>query len=85
MNGHGHYQRAEELAAEAPTAYDPAATAALAQVHATLALASAITDANRFRKELYAGNGEEPPVKTAGNRRAEANNAAVLAFLGDDK
>ncbi|GGQ23311.1 hypothetical protein GCM10010266_53200 [Streptomyces griseomycini] len=72
MNGYEHYQRAEELAAKAEGSYDPAAVTALANVHATLALASAITDANRFREELYAGNGEEPPARTERKRRASA-------------
>ncbi|MFE9864898.1 hypothetical protein ACFYPZ_19545 [Streptomyces sp. NPDC005506] len=85
MNGFEHYLLAEKLAADVAngSGYDLSETAALAQVHATLALAAATADATGFRKNLYAGNGEEFPDTT--KAREDAKNArladAALAFL----
>ncbi|MDB5911082.1 MAG: hypothetical protein JWP34_5199 [Massilia sp.] len=80
MNGYEHYQRAEELAAKAAngSAYDATEIATLAQVHATLALAAATADATNFRRNLYVGNGEEPPA-TAARKRNFADKSAAAA------
>ncbi|MGR3938222.1 hypothetical protein [Streptomyces sp. BRA346] len=80
MNGYEHYKRAEELIAEATRTVINSAGVPIcivsdereavlvnrAQVHATLALAAAQADATRFKRDLYEGNGEEPP----GSRQA---------------
>ncbi|MGW5447698.1 hypothetical protein [Streptomyces asiaticus] len=87
MNGYEHYQRAEELIAEATETRPNAAGIPIctvsseretllvsrAQVHATLALAAAQADATRFKRDLYEGNGEEPP----GTRKARAEAKSV--------
>ncbi|TKA13168.1 hypothetical protein [Actinacidiphila oryziradicis] len=78
MNGHEHYQRAEELAEKVSSgrAYaDAIETAMLAQVHATLALAAATADATNFRRDLYAGNGDELPATTARKKNFAAKSA----------
>ncbi|WP_329101138.1 hypothetical protein [Streptomyces sp. NBC_01439] len=81
MNGYQHYQRSEEIAAECARYGVNPETVALAQVHATLALAAATADASNFKRDLYAGNGEElPAVKTAKNR-ADRAAASAAAFL----
>ncbi|MFF5649512.1 hypothetical protein ACFY8N_13890 [Streptomyces collinus] len=68
MNGIDHYKRAEELASDAMSAFDPAATATLAQVHATLALAAAQADATAFRRALAQANGMELPTRTPASK-----------------
>ncbi|KAF4410915.1 hypothetical protein [Streptomyces lycii] len=78
MNGYEHYKLAEKYADKAHSAYDSAEMAAIAQVHATLALAAATADANNFKRDLYAGNGEELPAV----KRTEAKSSrAADAFL----
>ncbi|MFC8235139.1 hypothetical protein [Streptomyces sp. NPDC057284] len=98
MNGYEHYQRAEELMAAATKTQPNLAgievcfvgdeqanrLSAQAQVHATLALAAATADATNFQRDLYAGNGLEPPAKVARKRAAAAKSASVAAdFLPD--
>jgi hypothetical protein len=79
MNGYEHYQRAEELAKRVAAGQvygsETAATATLAQVHATLALAAATADATAFQRSLYEANGLEIPEKEARKRRAADRNA----------
>lgn len=82
MNGYEHYELAEQYAEKAHNAYDSAEMAAIAQVHATLALAAATADASNFKRDLYAGNGEELPAVTARKRSfADKNTAAANDFL----
>ncbi|MEV6732068.1 hypothetical protein [Streptomyces sp. NPDC051364] len=81
MNGHQHYQRAEEIAAECARYGVNPETVTLAQVHATLALAAATADATNFRRDLYAGNGEELPGTKTAKSRAERAVASAAAFL----
>ncbi|MEU8454142.1 hypothetical protein [Streptomyces griseoaurantiacus] len=82
MNGYEHYKLAEKYAGMAHSAYDSADMAAIAQVHATLALAAATADANNFKRDLYAGNGEELPEKTARRTSfAEKSSAAANDFI----
>lgn len=93
MNGYEHYQRAEQLLAEATrTTYNHLSgqdmclvgeeeanmLSAQANVHATLALAAATADASNFKRDLYAGNGQQlPEVK----RRTDRAAATAAAFL----
>lgn len=96
MNGYEHYERAEQLMAEATrTTYskisganmcwvsdeEAARLSAQAQVHATLALAAATADASNFKRDLYAGNGEELPSVTTAKTRADRAAASAAAFL----
>ncbi|MDO0913010.1 hypothetical protein QQM39_19790 [Streptomyces sp. DT2A-34] len=81
MNGIDHYKRAEELASGAMSAFDPMATATLAQAHATLALAAAQADATAFKRELYRSNGEELPAVTRAESKTARDAAAAAAFL----
>ncbi|MFI6373582.1 hypothetical protein [Streptomyces sp. NPDC050546] len=53
---HGHDERAHMIRS--------------AHVHALLANTAALADTPRFQEDLYAGNGEEPPVREARKRRA---------------
>jgi phage terminase Nu1 subunit (DNA packaging protein) len=76
VNAAEHFKRAEDLAAAAHAqtyrsiAGDlraeehVAALAALAQVHATLALTAATADATAFKRELARANGVEPERQT---------------------
>ncbi|MEU6321510.1 hypothetical protein [Streptomyces sp. NPDC047009] len=61
MNGIDHFKRAEELAERVASGrvseYDQATYAALAQTHATLALAAATADATSFKRALAKANG----------------------------
>ncbi|MFJ9913624.1 hypothetical protein [Actinacidiphila glaucinigra] len=73
MDGIEHFKRAEELAqriAEGRCSdYDQQTFAALAQTHATLALAAATADATSFKRALAKANGVEiPDGKTAPKR-----------------
>ncbi|MFJ8605456.1 hypothetical protein ACIREM_43525 [Streptomyces shenzhenensis] len=74
MNGIDHYKRAEELAERVASGrvstYDQDAYAALAQTHATLALASAMADATAFQTALYELHGLQAPTKEARKRMA---------------
>ena len=84
MNGIDHFQRAEELAARISGGWgggDSSEDLALAQVHATLALAAATADATRFRRALMEASGEELPADKRGDaneRRAAALAAALV-------
>ncbi|MFD3545267.1 hypothetical protein ACFWUW_06535 [Streptomyces sp. NPDC058655] len=93
MNGNQHYQRAEELLAQAfvpgltkykETDEEREILVHAAHAHALLASAAATADTKRFQAAYYEGNGEEPPTRAARNNRTEAN-AAALAFLENDK
>ncbi|MFJ8273670.1 hypothetical protein ACIQ8G_25895 [Streptomyces sp. NPDC094154] len=94
-SGIEHYRRAEELLVEAfartstrsylHTEEERALLTQAAHVHALLANTAAVADTKRFQSAYYQSNGEEPPAKTARNNRTEANNAAALAFLENDK
>ncbi|MFJ3922768.1 hypothetical protein [Streptomyces sp. NPDC090022] len=81
MNGYQHYQRAEQIAAECAQYGVNPETVALAQVHATLSLAAATADATNFKRDLYAGNGEDLPAAKTAKSRAERAAASAAAFL----
>ncbi|NEB08471.1 hypothetical protein G3I32_06225 [Streptomyces coelicoflavus] len=94
MNGNQHYHQAENLLSQAfatgLTGYkendeERAILVQAAHAHALLANAAATADTKRFQSGYYAGNGEEPPAKTARNNRTDSENAAALAFLENDK
>lgn len=87
MDGYAHYQRAEELIAEASESEMWSEYTAMlvnrAQVHATLSLAAAQADATRFKRDLYEGNGEEPPSsrKARAEEKSQRLAASAAAFI----
>ncbi|MER7809381.1 hypothetical protein [Streptomyces sp900116325] len=98
MNGYEHYQRAESLLSAATetrlnragievcyvSPEEQGRLTRLANVHAMLALSAATADATNFQRDLYAGNGLEPPQREARKRAAAAKGASVAAdFLPD--
>lgn len=94
MNGYEHYQRAEDLMAQATaTRPNPAGIEVcyvtteeqerltrIASVHATLALAAATADASNFKRALYRGNGEELPANKRESNKADRAAARVANF-----
>ena len=75
MDGPGHYEEAENLAEQARRLLDreyirtAAACAAIAQVHATLALAAAAGVKTPADEEASGGSAPSPPAPTAPPKR----------------
>lgn len=79
MNGMDHFKRAEEITAGVmPGLQGAADDIALAQVHATLALAAATANATSFKREMMQHFGDDESATPKRDRQAEAQERARL-------